>query len=180
MTSIQKSTEAAARRCMVASMAIIAICIVFVALIAVPQWGEMNQEKDQIMELEYMISQHRAFNPVRAEILAQSAGMDRWDIPEHNVQPIAVEKLADLAELFSQASQVSTLTFHSAAPQAGSAGSRDGLQRAQAHASGDLTGIRQFLFDFENAGFVDHIEAVSIEVGENQMELKWAAWLRMQ
>ncbi|MCC5833539.1 MAG: hypothetical protein JJU20_02290 [Opitutales bacterium] len=163
----------------ISSLILLAASVCIIALMIVPQWVELNQERARIDRLQYDIQQQRTFAPVYSQFTGRLAGLS-WEVAETVPDKLPVSELANLSDRFQSLSPDSGIQIHSASPQAGAAGSRDGLQRAQAQASGSFSQIQQFLVDFESAGFLGHIESLSISVEENHKQIKWAAWLRME
>ncbi len=157
------------------------ICVAGLLLLlfggVIPAAKQIEQTKSEIKQLDTALKEHEALVPVYAMLQQQNERTTLAPLPTPARNPLLIESLTDLPNLFEGMARDAGLQLVSATPQVRSL--RDGNEalRMDARVRGEYRNMKALLMLLGELPYIERIEGVSVDVVEAGKEMRLTIWL---
>lgn len=157
--------------------------VLFLALIAtgvIPSFLETKKIRTSILELQSDLLQQKALLPIYLSIQQRKSNSLPEGISVNELQPLNIDDLESLPDVFETLARESDVELISATPQVRSLEDGRELLRMDAHMRGDFLTFNILLNRLNEMQFVESIESLTIDVTNLGQEMNLSVWLAIQ
>lgn len=157
---------------------LITLALVFVGII--PATGDIKDTRASIGELEADLHQQRTLLPIYQSLQQRKERSLPEGISVNELQPLRIEDLTELPDVFENLASESGVELVSATPQVRSLQNGRELLRVDVRMRGEFLTFSQLLSQLNEMPFVESIESFAIDVTDLGHEVSLSVWLAIQ
>lgn len=158
----------------------VAALLALVLMGVLPSSRDIDETRAAIVELQADLQQQKALLPVYASLQQRKKKSLPEGISVNELQPLKIEDLAELPDVFETLARESDVELVSATPQVRSL--QDGLEmlRIDARMRGEFLTFNNLLNRLNEMRFVESIDSLTIDVTNLGQEMSLSVWLAIQ
>ena len=157
--------------------------LVLVALLAagvIPSARKIIQTRATIEDLEISIKDQKTLIPIYVPLQKRQNESLPKGISLNEIEPLKVEDLADLPNVFEGLARRSEVDLVSVTPQVRSLQGGRELLRVDTRVRGEFPTFNKLLHNLNEMRFVGSIESIAIDVTDLGQEMSLSVWLTIQ
>ncbi len=160
---------------------IVAMVLVALVLIGVlPSSQEIDKARASIEELQADLEQQRTLLPVYLSLQQRKKKSPSEGISVNELQPLKIEDLGELPDVFETLARESGVELVSATPQVRSLQNGREMLRIDARMRGGFLAFSTLLNRLNEMRFVGSIESLTVDVTNLGQEMSLSVWLAIQ
>ena len=145
-----------------------------------PCVGDIKETRASIVELEADLKQQRTLVPVYQSLQKRKEKSLPEGISVNELEPLKIEDLAELPDVFETLASVSGVELVSATPQVRSLEGGRELLRVDVRMRGEFMTFSPLINRLNHMPFVESIESFAIDVTDLGNEIGLSVWLAIQ
>jgi len=157
--------------------------LVLVALVlfgVLPAYWDIDKARASIEELQADLQQQKTLLPIYLSLQQGKKKSLPEGISVNELQPLKIEDLAELPDVFETLARESEVELVSATPQVRSLQDDREMLRIDARMRGEFLTFKSLLHRLNNMQFVDSFESLTIDVTNLGQEMSLSVWLAIQ
>jgi len=158
----------------------ILVLLALVAFGVLPSSWKIDENRFAIEELKAKLQRQKALLPISFSLQARKKRTLPEGISVNKLQPLKIEDLAELPEVFESLAQRSDVELVSVTPQVRSLQGGREMLRIDARVRSEFLTFNQLLNRLNEMRFVESIESLSIDVTDLGQEMTLSVWLAIQ
>ena len=157
--------------------------VVFLALVllgVLPSFRNIDKTHASIEELQADLQQQKTLLPIYLSLQQRKKKSLPEGIAVNQLQPLKIEDLAELPDVFETLARESEVELVSATPQVRSLQDGHEMLRIDARMRGDFLAFNILLNRLNEMRFVESIDSLTIDVANLGQEMSLSVWLAIQ
>ncbi len=156
------------------------VLLALVILGVFPSSLDVDKTRVSIKELQADLQGQKTLLPIYLSLMERQKKALPEGISVNELQPLKIEDLAELPEVFETLARASDLELVSVTPQVRSLKNGRELLRLDARMRGKFLTVNILLNRLNEMQFVESIESLTIDVTDLGQEMSLSAWLAIQ
>ena len=156
------------------------VLLALVILGVFPSSRDVDKTRVSIKELQADLQGQKTLLPIYLSLMQSQKKVLPEGISVNELQPLKIEDLAELPEVFETLARASDLELVSVTPQVRSLQNGREMLRVDARMRGEFLAFNILLNRFNEMQFVESIESLTIDVTDLGQEMSLSAWLAIQ